>query len=102
MTNKSISELEKKRTHSLIISGVHFNFMAVVDGDRKTAFVKDDRDYKSGDFLALNEIDNDGNFTGSLMAARITDVAAIDKNLYPQIAGEFVFLSFELVSVNYL
>ncbi|WP_225816963.1 DUF3850 domain-containing protein [Photorhabdus antumapuensis] len=64
------------------------------NGKKKAEFRVNDREYKIGDFLALNEIDDNGNFTGRLISGKITHVTVINKDLYPQIAEEFVLLLF--------
>lgn len=37
---------------------------------------KNDRDFKEGDFLALNEIDDDGNYTGRCTLAKVVGMFA--------------------------
>ncbi|MGV7960375.1 DUF3850 domain-containing protein [Photorhabdus tasmaniensis] len=82
----------KNKTHHLKIKIIYF--MALNRGEKKEEFRVNDREYKTGDFLVLNKIDDNGNFTGRLISGKITNVTVINKDLYPQIAEEFVLLSF--------
>ncbi len=68
--------------------------IAIDNGKKKSKFRVNDREYKTGDFLALNKIDDNGNFIGRLISGKITHVTVINKDLYPQIAEEFVLLLF--------
>ncbi|WP_304598684.1 DUF3850 domain-containing protein [Photorhabdus sp. CRCIA-P01] len=68
--------------------------MAIDNGEKKAEFRVNDREYKTGDFLALNKIDDNRNFIGRLISGKITNVTVINKDLYPQIAEEFVLLLF--------
>lgn len=73
------------KTHFLKISPVHFD---PVYTHRKTAELrKNDRDYKAGDLLRLNEF-QDGKFTGSWVCRRVTHVADV-----AELAPGFVLLS---------
>ncbi|MCC8465553.1 DUF3850 domain-containing protein [Photorhabdus bodei] len=76
--------------------------MAIDNGEKKAEFRVNDREYKTGNFLALNKIDDNGNFIGRLISGKITNVTVINKDLYPQRSEEFVLLSFELITVNCL
>ncbi|MDC9588571.1 DUF3850 domain-containing protein [Xenorhabdus sp. XENO-10] len=84
--------------HNLKIKSIYFE--AVKGGDKKAEFRINDHEYKKGDFLGLHEIDDNDNFTSDPIFVKVTDVTVIDSDLYPQIGGEFVLLSFELSSMN--
>ncbi|AOM42220.1 DUF3850 domain-containing protein [Xenorhabdus hominickii] len=86
--------------HNLKIRSVDFN--AINGGDKKAEFRINDHEYKKGDFLGLHEIDDNDNFTSDSIFVKVTDVTVIDSDLYPQIGGEFVLLSFELSSMSYV
>ncbi|OCQ52338.1 hypothetical protein Ppb6_02412 [Photorhabdus australis subsp. thailandensis] len=76
-------------------SSLKNSFFIVIDnGKKKSKFRVNDREYKTGDFLALNKIGDNGNFIGRLISGKITNVTVINKVLYPQIAEEFVLLLF--------
>lgn len=46
-------------------------FKALQSGQKSFEVRKNDRDYKVGDLLGINEIDNGGNYTGRALVCRI-------------------------------
>ncbi|CEE91285.1 conserved hypothetical protein [Xenorhabdus nematophila str. Anatoliense] len=84
--------------YNLKIKSVYFE--TIKRGEKKAEFIINDHEYKKGDFLGFYEIDDNGNFTSDSIIVRVTDVTIIDSDLYPNITGEFVLLSFELSSLN--
>lgn len=75
-------------THDLKIHPEHF--APVKCGVKTCEIRKDDRDYKVGDFLCLNEWDpKTESYSGDLVHAKVTHI--------DQIGFEFVALSIKLV-----
>ncbi|PHM38564.1 DUF3850 domain-containing protein [Xenorhabdus innexi] len=87
-----------KTIHNLNIKSIYF--AAVRNGEKKAEFRMNDHEYKKGDFIGLYEIDDNGLFTSESIIVKVTDVTTINCDLYPNIAGEFVLLSFELSSLD--
>jgi len=56
--------------HNLKIKSEYFN--AVLDGSKKFELRFNDRDFKVGDVLSLNEIDDSGNLTGHSVSRTVT------------------------------
>lgn len=81
------------RIHDLKIQTRHF--LDVVAGVKKAEIRKHDRDFKAGDFLQLNEIDNQGNPTGEGVRVRITHI--VPGGAYG-IDAEHSVLSIELIA----
>lgn len=46
-------------------------FKALQSGQKSFEVRKNDRDYKVGDLLGINEIDNGGNYTGKSLVCKI-------------------------------
>lgn len=57
------------RIHELKIKEKYFD--AIDSGEKTFEYRKNDRGYKEGDLLALNEIDKNGNYTGEAMLVEI-------------------------------
>lgn len=81
------------RVHKLKIKSEYFS--AVIN-KTKTAEIRynNDRNYQVDDMLILNEIDENGNFTGNNCSVIVTHV--LDDNQYLQTG--YVMLSFHLRS----
>lgn len=83
-------------THRLKIKSEHFS--AVINKTKTAEIRYNDRNYQVGDTLILNEIDENGNFTGKNCAVIVTHV--LDDNQYLQ--NGYVMLSFFMPSSDYL
>lgn len=81
------------REHHLKIAPVHLN--AVLDGSKKAELRKNDRNYRTGDVLALMEYENE-QYTGREWAAVVTHVLPAD-SVMPN-AGDYAVLSIKAVS----
>lgn len=77
-------------THSLKIKSEHFS--AVINKTKTAEIRYNDRNYQVGDILILNEIDENGVFTGKNCAVIVTHV--LDDNQYLQTG--YVMLSFRM------
>lgn len=55
-------------------------FPQVVDLEKRFEVRKNDRNYQEGDFLALNEIDENGAYTGQSVLMRVTYI--LDDSFY--------------------
>ena len=76
--------------HKLKIKSEHFS--AVINKTKTAEIRYNDRNYQVGDILILNEIDENGNFTGKNCAVIVTHV--LDDNQYLQ--NGYVMLSFRM------
>ena len=83
-------------THRLKIKSEHY--INVINGTKTAEIRYNDRNYQVGDILILNEIDENGNFTGKNCAVIVTHV--LDDNQYLQ--NGYVMLSFRMPSSDYL
>ena len=82
--------------HKLKIKSEHFSD---VINKTKTAEIRyNDRNYQVGDILILNEIDENGIFTGNKCVVTVTHI--LDNNQYLQ-AG-YVMLSFHMLNSDFL
>ena len=80
--------------HKLKIKSEHFSD---VINKTKTAEIRyNDRNYQVGDILILNEIDENGIFTGNKCVVTVTHI--LDNNQFVQTG--YVILSFHLRSIN--
>ena len=82
--------------HKLKIKSEHY--VDVINGTKTAEIRYNDRNYQVGDILILNEIDENGNFTGNNCAVIVTHV--LDDNRYLQ--TDYVMLSFFMPSSDYL
>lgn len=82
--------------HKLKIKSEYFS--AVINKTKTAEIRYNDRNYQVGDILILNEIDENGNFTGKNCAVIVTHV--LDDNQYLQ--NGYVMLSFRMPSSDYL
>ena len=76
--------------HKLKIKSEHY--INVINGTKTAEIRYNDRNYQVGDILILNEIDENGVFTGNNCAVIVTHV--LDDNQYLQTG--FVMLSFRM------
>ena len=83
-------------THSLKIKSEHFS--AVINKTKTAEIRYNDRNYQVGDILILNEIDENGIFTGNNCSVIVTHV--LDDNQYLQTG--FVMLSFRMLNSDFL
>lgn len=81
-------------THRLKIKSEHFS--AVINNTKTAEIRYNDRNYQVGDILILNEIDENGIFTGNKCVVTVTHI--LDNNQYLQTG--YVMLSFHLRSIN--
>ncbi len=58
------------RIHELKIRKEYFD--AIASGDKKFEYRKGDREYKVGDLLGLNEINENGDYTERAMLVEVT------------------------------
>lgn len=77
-------------THRLKIKSEHY--INVINGTKTAEIRYNDRNYRVGDILILNEIDENGNFTGKICEVIVTHV--LDDNQYLQ--NGYVMLSFRM------
>ena len=80
--------------HKLKIKSEHY--INVINGTKTAEIRYNDRNYQVDDILILNEIDENGVFTGKNCAVIVTHV--LDDNQYLQTG--YVMLSFHLRSIN--
>ena len=80
------------RVHKLKIKSEYF--LAVINKTKTAEIRYNDRNYQVGDILILNEIDENGIFTGNKCVVIVTHV--LDDNQYLQTG--YVMLSFHLRS----
>ena len=78
--------------HKLKIKSEHFS--AVINKTKTAEIRYNDRNYQVGDILNLNEIDENGVFTGNNCAVIVTHV--LDDNQYLQTG--YVMLSFHMLN----
>lgn len=83
----------KGRVHELKIQQKYFT--AVLWGKKPFEIRKNDRGFKVGDFLALNEIDDEGKYTNHSVIMKVTYV--LDDNEY--LKDGYVALGIERCSV---
>lgn len=81
-------------THSLKIKSEHY--VDVINGTKTAEIRYNDRNYQVGDILILNEIDENGIFTGNKCVVTVTHI--LDNNQFVQTG--YVILSFHLRSIN--
>ena len=79
--------------HQLKIERKYFS--QIVDGSKTFEVRKDDRDYQTGDYLALNEV-CEGEYTGFSMLVRVTSLLNDPKFC----KSGFVIMSIRLCSVE--
>ena len=82
--------------HKLKIKSEHFS--AVINKTKTAEIRYNDRNYQVGDILILNEIDENGIFTGNKCVVTVTHI--LDNNQYLQ-AG-YVMLSFHMLNSDFL
>lgn len=80
--------------HKLKIQSEHY--INVINGTKTAEIRYNDRNYQVGDILILNEIDENGIFTGNKCVVTVTHI--LDDNQYLQTG--YVMLSFRLRSIN--
>ena len=83
-------------THRLKIKSDHFS--AVINKTKTAEIRYNDRNYQVGDILILNEIDENGVFTGNNCVVIVTHV--LDDNQYLQTG--YVMLSFHMLNSDFL
>lgn len=76
--------------HKLKIKSEHY--INVINGTKTAEIRYNDRNYQVDDILILNEIDENGNFTGNKCSVIVTHV--LDDNQYLQ--NGYVMLSFRM------
>ena len=81
-------------THRLKIKSEHY--INVINGTKTAEIRYNDRNYQVGDILILNEIDENGIFTGNKCVVTVTHI--LDNNQFVQTG--YVILSFHLRSIN--
>lgn len=89
MKNVKPHNIENKE-HKLKIKSEHY--INVINGTKTAEIRYNDRNYQVDDILILNEIDENGNFTGKICAVIVTHV--LDDNQYLQ--NGYVMLSFRM------
>ncbi|MFQ1007643.1 DUF3850 domain-containing protein [Gilliamella apicola] len=89
MKNVKPHNIENKE-HTLKIKSEYFS--AVINKTKTAEIRYNDRNYQVDDILILNEIDENGNFTGKICAVIVTHV--LDDNQYLQ--NGYVMLSFRM------
>lgn len=67
--------------HALKIKSEYFK--VVLAYNKNFEVRKNDRDFQVGDFVALNEIDDEGNYTGSHAVRKITYILNDEQYLAP-------------------
>ena len=80
--------------HKLKIKSEHY--INVINGTKTAEIRYNDRNYQVDDILILNEIDENGNFTGKNCAVIVTHV--LDDNQYLQTG--YVMLSFRMPNLD--
>ncbi|WP_216355020.1 DUF3850 domain-containing protein, partial [Gilliamella apicola] len=83
-------------THSLKIKSEHY--INIINGTKTAEIRYNDRNYQVGDILILNEIDENGVFTGNNCAVIVTHI--LDDNQYLQTG--YVMLSFRMLNSDFL
>ena len=81
-------------THRLKIKSEHY--INVINGTKTAEIRYNDRNYQVDDILILNEIDENGVFTGNKCVVTVTHV--LNNNQFLQTG--YVMLSFHLRSIN--
>lgn len=71
-------------------------YVDVINGTKTAEIRYNDRNYQVGDILILNEIDENGIFTGNKCVVTVTHI--LDNNQFVQTG--YVILSFHLRSIN--
>ena len=89
MKNVKPHNIENKE-HTLKIKSEYFS--AVINKTKTAEIRYNDRNYRVGDILVLNEIDSLGNFTGNKCVVIVTHV--LNNNQYLQTG--YVMLSFHI------
>jgi ASCH domain. len=82
--------------HKLKIQSEHY--INVINGTKTAEIRYNDRNYQVGDILILNEIDENGVFTGNNCVVIVTHV--LDDNQYLQTG--YVMLSFHMLNSDFL
>ena len=72
------------------------HYVDVINGTKTAEIRYNDRNYQVGDILILNEIDENGIFTGNKCVVTVTHI--LDNNQFVQTG--YVILSFHLRSIN--
>ncbi len=85
------------RIHELKIKKEYFN--AIDSYEKSFEYRKDDRGYKVGDLLALNEIDEDGNYTGNAMLVEIIYIFRGEEGI--PLPNNYIIMEFRRCSLQY-